>query len=374
MLFSIITVCYNAEAKIESTIKSVISQTCKDFEYIIIDGNSTDSTREIIKNYLSEDNIYLYSENDFGIYNAMNRGICRANGDYIYFLNAGDCFYDINVLNNIAGYINEYDKVYYGKVHYTNGSEINSFSEIATNMSEFGDKVRMEWMPCHQGIFAPRQIMTRYYFNEQYVIRADFDWLVKSYLDGVIFQGIDAVVADFDMEGISSDLSYREQFNNETTQIMTSLYRTQSSDELLIEKLRVVTKERDTITNKYLRIMQMVEKWVKLTETKSDISKYLKNSKYSKVAVYGAGIIGKHMMNVLEESGVDIAVCIDKNAENIVLECPVVTPEKLDIPIDIIVVTATVPKQEVVKIIPQEYKNSIITIDELMQKCVDSSM
>lgn len=93
---TIITVCFNAEQTLRETIQSVLGQTFQDYEYLIIDGNSSDKTLDIVKEYKS-DKIKLYSEDDRGIYNAMNKGIAKAKGEYLYFLNAGDSFFQYDI-------------------------------------------------------------------------------------------------------------------------------------------------------------------------------------------------------------------------------------------------------------------------------------
>lgn len=101
MTFSIITVNYNNKEGLRKTIESVIHQTYRDFEYIVIDGGSTDGSAEVLKEY-DKDIDYWVSEPDKGIYNAMNKGIAQAHGDYLNFMNSGDCFYDKNVLENLS--------------------------------------------------------------------------------------------------------------------------------------------------------------------------------------------------------------------------------------------------------------------------------
>jgi len=98
--FSIITVCYNAEDTIEETIKSIVTQTDKDFEFILIDGLSTDNTLNIINKYNSFVT-NIISEKDNGIYDAMNKGLQIASGNYVYFLNSGDRFINKNVLKKV---------------------------------------------------------------------------------------------------------------------------------------------------------------------------------------------------------------------------------------------------------------------------------
>lgn len=97
---SIITVCYNAGSSIERTIQSVISQSFDDFEYLVIDGKSTDNTTDIIQKYSDRIDVII-SEPDNGIYDAMNKGILKANGEWVIMMNAGDYFSDNNVLKSI---------------------------------------------------------------------------------------------------------------------------------------------------------------------------------------------------------------------------------------------------------------------------------
>ena len=114
MRLSIITVNYNNKDGLQKTIDSVISQTFKDFEWIVIDGGSTDGSRELIeknKNYFS----FWCSEHDKGVYNAMNKGIVHAKGEYLNFMNSGDCFVSNKVLEKI--FSNDYtNDILYGNV------------------------------------------------------------------------------------------------------------------------------------------------------------------------------------------------------------------------------------------------------------------
>ena len=113
--YSIITVTYNAASTLEETILSVIKQRNINYEYIIIDGGSKDSTIDIIKKY--QDRIYYWiSEKDKGIYDAMNKGLKIASGDFVIFLGADDHFLSYNTLEMTSKYINNIDEVYYGTV------------------------------------------------------------------------------------------------------------------------------------------------------------------------------------------------------------------------------------------------------------------
>lgn len=108
MKLSIITINYNDAKGLEKTINSVVSQNNSDFEYIVIDGASTDSSLEVIKQY-SQYITNWVSEKDSGIYNAMNKGIAKANGEYLLFLNSGDVLYDATVVQEVLEKLNTYD-------------------------------------------------------------------------------------------------------------------------------------------------------------------------------------------------------------------------------------------------------------------------
>lgn len=108
---SVVTINFNNAIGLRKTVESVMDQTFKDFEYIIIDGGSTDGSVEIIERY--EDRIdYWISEPDKGIYNALNKGIDKVKGEYIYFLNSGDAVYDSHVFENIIDQLNDQDIIY----------------------------------------------------------------------------------------------------------------------------------------------------------------------------------------------------------------------------------------------------------------------
>ena len=111
MKVSVITVCYNAEEDIEKTLLSVIKQSYKDFEYIVVDGKSKDRTMEIVNRY-SKRITRMASELDTGIYNAMNKGVRMATGDYCIFMNAGDTFAGAEVLKQVVPFLTgEFDVI-----------------------------------------------------------------------------------------------------------------------------------------------------------------------------------------------------------------------------------------------------------------------
>jgi len=173
---SIITVCLNCEGLIERTIKSVIDQTYANVQYIVIDGRSTDNTLDIIKKYENKIDVAT-SDKDGGIYDAMNKGIEYATGDLIYFLNAGDYFYNNYVLENVIEGLNANpdSDIIYGDYIYYDDSDEQRCSGYRANIPDL-----LHRGYCHQTIFARRSAFTECgEFNTDYKIYADFDWLLR---------------------------------------------------------------------------------------------------------------------------------------------------------------------------------------------------
>lgn len=227
MKFTIVTVAYNEEKSILETAKSVLEQDYQNLEYLIIDGNSSDSTVEIAKELVGESgrDVTIYSESDFGIYNAMNRGITRASGDYIIFMNAGDSFWNSKVLTAVEKRIRRNGKaIYYGKACLVKNGRRLGFRDAAASGRTVFDMLMKGRMPVHQGIVAPTDTLRANYFNEKYKIRADYDWLIKSYKDGVKFVNLDMVVCNYDYGGLSVKTIEDHTFQAETNQIRKKNY------------------------------------------------------------------------------------------------------------------------------------------------------
>lgn len=204
--FTIVTVCFNSEKVIEETIKSVVSQRNCNIEYIVIDGNSRDGTADIINRY-SDKIDYFVSEPDNGIYDAMNKGIAAATGDYINFMNAGDIFVNDNVLSDLQNMIHakDYDVVF--------GDEIKCYSwgEVLQPGRHFSKDIK--GMPFgHQSTFVKTALMKEFRFDTSYRILADQKFMTSLYKKGKIFFHVELAVAKYDMYGLSNNtkLIYRE--------------------------------------------------------------------------------------------------------------------------------------------------------------------
>ena len=193
-LISIITVVLNGGAFLEKTFESVFSQEFDDFEYIVIDGGSSDGTIEIIEKNASKLK-YWVSERDEGVYHAMNKGLRVARGRWIYFLGSDDWMY--NCLNEVANYLMDDDVIYYGDVY--RPTLMRNYDGVFSSYKLACRNI------CQQSIFYPRKIWSKYSFNLKYRIFADYEFNVRCFADADIeFEYIPVTISIFnDSQGLS---------------------------------------------------------------------------------------------------------------------------------------------------------------------------
>ena len=202
--FSIITVTYNAATVIEPTLQSVLSQTYTNYECLLIDGGSKDDTVAKAKASGIEF-AHIVSERDNGIYDAMNKGIALATGDYLCFLNAGDAFYAPDTLQRIVDTIageEELPHVLYGET-----AEVNDAREFV-RMRRLKAPQELNWrsfkdgmLVCHQAFYARRDIAPMY--DLRYRLSSDVDWCIKVMKASTRLVKIDAVVVNYLQNGLS---------------------------------------------------------------------------------------------------------------------------------------------------------------------------
>jgi glycosyltransferase involved in cell wall biosynthesis len=176
-LITVITVVFNGEHHIGRTIESVVGQTYKRIEYIIVDGKSTDNTQDVIARYEGIDR--LISEPDTGLYDAMNKGLKAAKGDYLWFLNSGDQIFSSDTIEKVVAQLDGIPDIIYG------GTMI-----IDEDQNEVGDRrlkppdpmtwrsFRQGMVVCHQSIIVKRDIAPEY--NLEYRLSADIDWAIRA--------------------------------------------------------------------------------------------------------------------------------------------------------------------------------------------------
>jgi len=198
---SIITINYNDRNGLQKTIESIVSQTFSDFEYVVIDGNSSDGSKEVIETYKSRIN-YAVSEPDSGIYNAMNKGLRAATGDYVFFLNAGDIFVDNATLQKASGFIDGTVDYYYGDVIFRDGEN--------ETLVTYPDTLSFHFFTynciCHQASFLRRRLFEdHFYYNENLKIVSDWEFLIYTiFLKHISYRHIPLTISYYDFSGISS--------------------------------------------------------------------------------------------------------------------------------------------------------------------------
>ncbi|MFV5685829.1 glycosyltransferase family 2 protein [Flavobacterium sp. GB2R13] len=196
-LISVVTVVYNAVITLEETILSVINQTYSNIEYIIIDGGSTDGTIEIIKKY--EHKIaYWISEPDNGIYDAMNKGIEKATGVWLNFMNAGDCFYDYSIITKFLENLNPDSYIVFG--------DSQMILETGNYIRKAMPPSNKNHMPfVHQSVFSKTNLLKINRFETIYKICADHNFFYTVYNLGYKFQYIPVIISKCDaINGVSS--------------------------------------------------------------------------------------------------------------------------------------------------------------------------
>lgn len=198
-LISVVTVVYNGEKTLEQTILSVVNQTYNNVEYIIIDGGSKDGSLDIIKKYADKID-YWQSETDKGIYDAMNKGIRLATGEYISLLNADD-FYELDTCKIIKDEIlNEKFDIYHGieRLLDKNGNVVNHLSGTKYSLNT--------QMLAHETCFIKKDLYEKRLYDTSYHSAADYDLICAFYRDGATFKFIERVLMNFRLDGMSGSI------------------------------------------------------------------------------------------------------------------------------------------------------------------------
>ncbi len=248
MKLSIITINFNNKTGLQKTIDSVICQTWKDFEWIIIDGGSTDGSRELIEKY-QEHFSYWCSEPDKGVYNAMNKGVHYAHGDYVIFLNSGDIFHSADVLSGVFKKKLEGDILIGQVLCMGYGSIVNQLE-----LDESGISIkRINEGFCHQGTFSKLELLKEHPFDEELKIASDWKfWCQTIIIDNRTIQDLNIIVAEYDTSGISSTSQNEELQRKERELIKKSLF-----PQLILKELQNYRMLRNT---SYVYSMKYLDK------------------------------------------------------------------------------------------------------------------
>lgn len=270
MKFSIITVNYNNKEGLRRTIESVISQTFQDREFIIIDGGSTDGSADVLKEY-DHEITYWVSEKDTGIYNAMNKGIAKSSGDYLNFMNSGDCFYSSEVLEKVANYESDADFIV-GKDYHFNDKIQKGHASVQpprTTMIHFF----MSTLD-HQSSFIKRELFNNSPYREDY--RLVSDWIF--FIDKIVYEGkniqfIPDIICNREEGGISEQQSAKNRIEKKTY-LSETLPQGVYNDYLSLAKLDRISLYRLFDIIEHERTRKLLKSCIKLLfKTKGLLSK-----------------------------------------------------------------------------------------------------
>lgn len=253
MTLSIITINYNNCDGLKRTIDSVVSQTFTDYEWIVIDGGSNDGSFELIEKY-QKHFTYWVSEPDGGIYQAMNKGIAHANGDWYIFLNSGDWLFNNEVLSMVFSSNNDAD-ILYGDVMYhwpdKRGLELEKKPETLSLYYFYTDTL------CHQATFYKKEIFKTHRYNENFRICSDWALYIQLLTEGYKFSHLPICITNFAQDGISTHLN--ESHLAERRRVIEEYIPSYIIPDL--ERLRIIDERKKHIAShrSYQSIMSRAE-------------------------------------------------------------------------------------------------------------------
>ena len=252
---SIITVNLNNAQGLQKTITSVQSQTFKDFEYIIIDGGSSDNSLKIIKENAQIINIWV-SEKDNGVYDAMNKGIARAKGRYLIMLNSGDYFFNETTLQH-AGLQNHNEDLIYG-----NCTWVNSNKEKPSNFPvRLTDVFLKKESICHQAVFIKRDLHNKAgLYNEGYKIASDWEFFLKAVVLNKATQFfLPIIIAVCDANGLSCKPENWKTVISERNDILIRLFNESFKDPMQHRNQEKFLKKIKSVINRQLRSLRLTQ-------------------------------------------------------------------------------------------------------------------
>lgn len=243
---SIVTATYNAAATLNQTIDSILGQTYSDYEYIVIDGGSTDGTVDILKQY--DGRVNWISEPDKGIYDAFNKGVMRATGEYIYFIGADDMLFERDTLEKAICHLDGNVDVLSGGIYAVD--EKYAIEKFYSGVFANNKETYKGGMIPHPGMFVKKELVRKYMFDCNYKIAADYKFFLQCYLDkSVKFEFISQPVAFFSNGGtcnenfektVIEDISVEKEFNINNTRRNLSEAKWRRICKELLEKIRLL--------------------------------------------------------------------------------------------------------------------------------------
>ncbi|MBE6094936.1 MAG: glycosyltransferase [Schwartzia succinivorans] len=260
--FSVVTATYNAAKTLRQALDSVLSQNYPAVEYIIIDGGSTDGTVDILREY-STHLAYWVSEADTGIYEAFNKGIQAATGDYLYFLGADDCLCDKDILFKVAENLDDSIDILSAGV-YVVRSDWNLEKIIDNEHARDINCFDGEMIP-HQGMFTKTNILKERHFDTSFQLAGDYDFFMECYFDEKIkFRFVDFPVAYYATGGAGSsagELNLRERRRIWTKYHIDYLLKKTEKWNFQPSRIRIAVKACITLLGLYPCLLRLFQGW-----------------------------------------------------------------------------------------------------------------
>lgn len=202
-ILSIITVAYNPGKSLVKTMESILAQEYVCYEYIIQDGGSTDGTDRLVETYRTRFeekgvDFKFISGKDGGIYDAMNKAVSSSNGEWVNFMNAGDCFYSASTLKEV------FENKTYPGVGILYGDAVECEYDHYYMFRKAFEQIEGRMPFSHQSAFISRELMSTYPYNLEYKIGADYDFLLSMYKKGYVFEDTNAIICIISKDGVSS--------------------------------------------------------------------------------------------------------------------------------------------------------------------------
>ncbi len=286
MIVSVITVCKNSQATIEKNIKSVVEQNYKNIEYIIIDGDSQDETKKIIAKYSQFINKFI-SEPDSGLYEAMNKGVRLATGDFIYFLNSDDYLLDREVIQDVVTFIAEHpaSDFFYGDVEHR-----SIYGEVFLYKSPLPENLQEEMIygcaiPQPASFFKADLFSKLGFFNESYKIASDYEWFTRLIqAENTEISYYSRTISSYYCGGLSGKnlkLAYREMF---TVQSKIPTFNSELWLEKRLIKLQDAWTEQNDLIQKLQNLAEARHKHAEDCQKLAEARAALINAQEKKIA------------------------------------------------------------------------------------------
>lgn len=246
---SIITINLNNKEGLKKTMESVLSQTFSDYEYIVMDGGSTDGSVEVIKEYSAKIACWV-SRPDKGIYNAMNKAIITAKGEYLLFLNSGDCLVNNGIISEVFAHCFESDLILGNLVTKDNVEIKLNYNIDLANIWKYGAH--------HQAMFIKRSLFEQIgFYNENGDITADWQFLMQVlFRFKKSFTYIDKIISVYDMHGISSNSENKKRIIQEKKRFMKEKF--EHYPLFLLQSIIFIRKNYQRIKSLPLRMSRIV--------------------------------------------------------------------------------------------------------------------